>query len=92
MATKVVDDGALMTIRTARIRQWCGLGRHWIEPGERYEDWRVPPGRGGNEGARWWRGKRHADEGRESGIACDEADAYREYAARVAARARLEER
>jgi hypothetical protein len=89
MATEVVDGGALVTIRTARTRHRCELGRHWIEPGERYEDWRVPPGRADNESLRWWRGKRHADEGREYGIACDEADAYREYAAREAARAQL---
>ena len=81
----VTEDGALFTIRTARKRQWCGRGRHWIEPGERYEDWRVPPWRGGNESPRWWRGKRHADEGREFGRACDEAEAYRERERRAAA-------
>ena len=81
MTAKVVD-GALLTIRTARTSHWCELGRHAIEPGERYEDWRVPPWRGGNESPRWWRGKRHADEGREHGITCDETDAYREYATR----------
>ena len=42
MPTEVID-GALMTVRTARTRHWCGHGRHWIEPGERYEHWRVPP-------------------------------------------------
>ena len=84
-----VRDGALMTIRAARTRHWCELGRHWIEPGERYEDWRVPPGRADNESPRWWRGKRHADEGRGYGIACDEADAYREHTEREAALASL---
>ena len=77
-----VRDGALMTIRTARTRHWCGQGRHWIEPGERYEDWRVPPGRGGNESPRWWRGKRHCDQSYSR--ACDEVDAYREHAQRLA--------
>jgi hypothetical protein len=79
-----VRDGALMTIRTARTRHWCGLGRHWIEPGERYEDWRVPPWRGGNESDRWWRGKRHSDLGYPDGWVCAEADAYREHARRLA--------
>ncbi len=79
-----VRDGALMTVRTARKRQWCGLGRHWIEPGERYEDWRVPPGRGSNDGPRWWRGKRHSDLDYPDGWACAEVDAYREHARHLA--------
>ena len=74
MATEV-RDGALLDIRTARTRHWCGLGRHWIEPGEQYEDWRVPPWRGGNESPNWWTGQRHVGE---YGMACDEIDAYRE--------------
>ena len=77
-----VRDGALLEIRTARTRHWCGLGRHDIEPGERYEDWRVPPWRGGNEQPRWWKGKRHVQEGRQFGMTCDEIDAHRENAAR----------
>jgi hypothetical protein len=85
MAGETVDGGALLTIRTARTRHWCGLGRHWIEPGELYEDWRVPPGRADNESDHWWRGKRHAAaDGQDFGRVCDEIDAYREHAARSA--------
>ena len=80
----VTVDGALVTIRTARTRHWCGEGRHWIEPGERYEDWRVPPGRADNESDHWWRGKRHWDGDYPFGWACAEAAAYREHAARMA--------
>ena len=83
MTTETVDGGALLTIRTARTQHWCGEGRHWIEPGELSEDWRVPPWRGGNESDRWWRGKRHrAGDGQDFGRVCDEIDAYREQAAR----------
>ena len=85
MAVKVLD-GALMEIRTARRQLSCGERKHPIEPGERYENWSVPPGAEGNESPRWWHGRRHADEGRQFGYACDEADAYREHAARAAAR------
>jgi hypothetical protein len=83
MPTEVID-GALMTVRTARTRHWCGHGRHWIEPGERYEHWRVPPwrGDGGNETPHWWQGDRHPDPFRTN--ICDELDAYREKAEREA--------
>jgi len=80
-----VNDDALMTIRTARTRQRCTgpyPGVHWIEPGEPYEDWRVPPWRGGNESPGWWRGKRHVGAG--DGRVCDEIEAYRENAEREA--------
>ncbi len=84
MATTRTADGALVTIRTARKRHWCGKGRHAIEPGEVYEDWRVPPRRGGNESSSWWRGKCHPDDaGQPYGSACDVIDAYREHAARA---------
>lgn len=85
MAETSVIDGALMTIRTARSRHRCGTPYpegHWIEPGEQYEDWCVPPWRGGNECSTWWRGKRHA--GSADSIVCDEIEAYREKAAREA--------
>lgn len=82
--TAVVVDGALLTIRTARKRHWCEQGRHWIEPGERYEDWRVPPWRGGNESPRWWHAQRHDGTDYPYGWACAEAEAYRERARRVA--------
>jgi hypothetical protein len=79
-----VRDGALLTVRMARKRHWCERGRHWIEPGERYEDWRVPPWRGGNESPSWWHGKRHSDQDYPCGWACAEAEAYREHARRLA--------
>ena len=80
--TRVID-GALMTIRTARVRHVCGAlypRGHAIEPGEQYEDWRVPPWTGGNESPTWWLGKRHVGSGDQ--IMCEEIEAYREKAAR----------
>ena len=81
----VTSDGALLTIRTARRRHRCGRCNVPIEPGERYEDWRVPPWRGGNESDLWWRGKQHWDGDYPHGWACAEAAAHREHAARRAA-------
>lgn len=83
MAETRVVDGALMTIRTARSRHRCGSAvrqPHWIESGEQYEDWRVPPWTGGNESPTWWRGKRHVGSG--DHIVCEEIEAYREKAER----------
>lgn len=73
-----IADGALMTIRTARKRHRCGRCNVAIEQGRRYEDWRVPPWRGGNESPSWWRGKQHWDGDYPYGWACAEAAAYRE--------------
>jgi hypothetical protein len=83
MPETCVIDGALMTVRTARSRHRCTgpyPGDHWIEPGEQYEDWRVPPWSGGNESPTWWRGKRHVGAGDHR--VCDEIEAYREKAVR----------
>jgi hypothetical protein len=79
-------DGALMTVRTARKRHRCWRCSVPIEPGERYEDWRVPPWRAGNESPGWWRGKQHRDDDYPSGFLCAEAAAYWERAARESAR------
>jgi hypothetical protein len=86
MSTRMVD-GALLTIRTARKRHRCGRCRDPIEPGERYEDVRVPPWRAGNESPFWWRGKQHWDGDYPHGWACVEAAAYREHALRQTRRA-----
>lgn len=83
MSETRVIDGALMTVRTARVRHICDgpyPDGHSIEPGEQYEDWRVPPYRGGHEAPTWWQGKRHL--GAADSRVCDEIEAYRENVAR----------
>jgi hypothetical protein len=50
-----------MRVRIARVAHRCdGYPRcSGIKPGERYEDWRLPPGRDINTGIRWWKVKVH---------------------------------
>lgn len=80
-------------VRTARKRHVCnGFGRRSgcraIEPGEQYEDIRVPPWRDGNESPLWWKAKVHHPSlnatvnGGPTG--CEIAAAYRENAERDA--------
>lgn len=45
--------------RTARKTHRCDRCRHRIKPGERYVDWRIPPGWDVNSSDHWWCGKTH---------------------------------
>ena len=80
-----------LRIRTARKRQRCDDYLHpcggWIEPGERYEDHRTPPGSYDWGDSDHWRvAKIHAPHFPASGpTGCELAGAYREHAAREAA-------
>jgi hypothetical protein len=72
-------------VRTARKRHRCDgypCPAKWIEPGERYEDHRLPPG--GDAGyTHWVRHKVHAPTRPAAGAnGCDLAGAYQEQAAR----------
>ena len=74
-------------VRTARVAHRCdGYPRcAGIEPGEQYEDWRLPPGRDVNTGSCWWKVKVHhpASPDGVAATGCELA-AYRENARRNA--------
>jgi hypothetical protein len=75
-------------IRTARKRHRCDdyLCKGWIEPGERYEDHRLPPGDIDVGNTHWIRHKVHAPRWPERGPdGCALAGAYQERARREAA-------
>jgi hypothetical protein len=73
-------------VRTARKRLRCDhyLCGGWIEPGEQYEDHRLPPGRGDVGSTHWIKHRVHAPQHPESGYdGCVLASAYQEHAARM---------
>lgn len=76
-------------IRTARTRHACAGTTDrcgGIQPGDRYEDWRLPPQRDVNTGDQWWKLKVHYPSRPESGAdGCELAAAYREHDERQAA-------
>lgn len=76
-------------VRRARVAHPCtGAVERCggIEPGELYEDWRLPPGRDVNTGDRWWKPRVDHPANPEGGgpTGCELAAAYRELAAGIA--------
>jgi hypothetical protein len=76
-------------VRTARVAHPCDGYPHCggIEPGELYEDWRLPPWRDVNSGPYWRKLKvHHPANGTDGGPnGCEIAAAYREHARREGA-------
>lgn len=72
---------AIVRTRTARKSRDCERCHEPIEPGEQYEDERMPPwgGDGANESPYWRRLTCHV-RAYPDGIGCDEAAAYHESA------------
>src|SRR5580704_1292338 len=85
----IMADIIPIRIRTARKRRRCDgypCAAVWIEPGERYEDHRLPPGNIDIGNTRWLMHKVHAPRFPSSGPdGCTLSAAYQENAAREAA-------
>jgi hypothetical protein len=80
MAETIIRPGAILPVkvRTARKQHRCERCRKPIRLGDKYAMHTLPPRRDVNESDHWWVLRTHADLGREFGIGCDEAAAYRE--------------